>query len=72
VYTIVLAAILLGETLSPIQVLGALLVIAGVILAETRPRGMAERAAEGSSAVPSAGVRATAGSIGQTGGRVPD
>jgi drug/metabolite transporter (DMT)-like permease len=35
VYTIALASILLGETLSPIQLLGGALVIAGVILAET-------------------------------------
>jgi len=35
VYTIVLASILLGETLSPIQLVGGALVIAGVILAET-------------------------------------
>jgi len=38
VYTIVLASILLGETLSPIQLVGGALVIAGVILAETGPR----------------------------------
>ena len=38
VYTIVLATILLGETLSPVQLIGGALVIAGVILAETGPR----------------------------------
>ena len=35
VYTIVLASILLSETLSPVQLLGGVLVIAGVILAES-------------------------------------
>ncbi len=38
VYTIVLASILLGETLSPVQLVGGVLVIAGVILAETGQR----------------------------------
>ena len=38
VYTIALASILLGETLSPVQLVGGALVIAGVILAETGPR----------------------------------
>lgn len=35
VYTIVLATLLLGETLSPVQVLGGALVVCGVLLAET-------------------------------------
>lgn len=43
VYTIVLATILLGETLRPIQVLGGTLVVVGVLLAESgrarRPEG---------------------------------
>lgn len=38
IYTIVLATILLGETLSPVQMLGGALVICGVIVAETGPR----------------------------------
>ncbi len=37
IYTIVLATILLGETLSPVQMLGGALVICGVIVAETGP-----------------------------------
>jgi drug/metabolite transporter (DMT)-like permease len=35
VYTIALATLLLGEVLSPIQLVGGVLVIAGVILAQT-------------------------------------
>jgi drug/metabolite transporter (DMT)-like permease len=35
VYTIVLATLLLGETLGPIQVLGGTLVVVGVVLAES-------------------------------------
>jgi drug/metabolite transporter (DMT)-like permease len=38
VYTIVLATFLLGETLSPMQLAGGILVICGVILAEAGPR----------------------------------
>lgn len=41
VYTVTLATILLGEALSPIQMTGGALVIAGVILAELRPAGAA-------------------------------
>ena len=41
VYTIILASILLGETLAPVQLVGSALVIAGVILAETGPRAQA-------------------------------
>jgi drug/metabolite transporter (DMT)-like permease len=39
VYTIVMAALLLGEVLTPVQLLGGLMVIGGVILAETAPKG---------------------------------
>ena len=37
VYTIVLATILFGESLTAVQMLGGLLVIGGVLLAETAP-----------------------------------
>ena len=40
IYTITLAAMLLGETLTPVQVLGGILVIMGVVIAQTsRGRG---------------------------------
>ena len=38
IYTIVLATLLLGESLTPVQLLGGALVIGAVILAETAPR----------------------------------
>jgi drug/metabolite transporter (DMT)-like permease len=38
VYTIALASLLLGQVLTPLQVVGGVLVIGGVILAETAPR----------------------------------
>jgi drug/metabolite transporter (DMT)-like permease len=38
VYIIVLATLLLGETLAPLQAVGGALVIVGVLLAEVRPR----------------------------------
>ena len=38
VYTITLAALLLGETLTPIQLLGGLMVIIGVVIAQSKSR----------------------------------
>jgi len=47
VYTVALAVILFGESLTPIQVVGAALVISAVVLAETgRPDTVGERAGE--------------------------
>jgi drug/metabolite transporter (DMT)-like permease len=45
VYTIAVAALLLGEVLTPVQMIGGLMVIGAVILAETAPRRSAEPAA---------------------------
>jgi drug/metabolite transporter (DMT)-like permease len=39
VWTIALAAILLGQTLTPIQLAGGVLVILGVLIAQTAPPG---------------------------------
>jgi drug/metabolite transporter (DMT)-like permease len=36
VYTITLAALLLGEAMTPIQLVGGLLVIIGVVIAQAR------------------------------------
>jgi len=48
VYTVALAVILFGESLTPIQIVGAALVISAVVLAETgRPDTVGERADEG-------------------------
>lgn len=41
-FTIVLAAIVLGERLAPVQLAGAALVLAGVLLSELRARGVEE------------------------------
>lgn len=43
VYTIVLATLLLGETLGPVQVVGGALVVIGVLLAETGGTGRADQ-----------------------------
>jgi len=59
VYTIVLAVLLFGEHLTPVQVTGGMLVILAVILAETgRPRGPTPRAARRATdaAPPTSGV----------------
>ncbi|HEX8938747.1 MAG TPA: DMT family transporter [Candidatus Limnocylindrales bacterium] len=45
VYTIVLATVLFGEQLAPLQVVGAGLVLGGVLLAQTTPGAEAELAA---------------------------
>jgi drug/metabolite transporter (DMT)-like permease len=39
IYTITLAALLLGESLAPIQLLGGALILGGVLLAETGATG---------------------------------
>jgi len=39
VWTIALAGILLGQTLTPIQLAGGVLVIVGVVIAQTAPPG---------------------------------
>jgi drug/metabolite transporter (DMT)-like permease len=58
VYTIVLAMLLFGERLQPIQVLGGGIVLAAVILAETgRPGRLTEPARDGPDTVTASGVR---------------
>ncbi len=52
VYTIVLAMILFGESLSPVQVVGGVLVLAAVILAETGRPASADRQRLPTPAVP--------------------
>ena len=47
VYTVALAVVLFGESLTPIQIVGAALVVSAVVLAETgRPDTVGERAGE--------------------------
>jgi drug/metabolite transporter (DMT)-like permease len=55
VYTIVLATILFGESLTPVQVAGGALVIGGVILAQTAPKPRGEAPAKSPVRVASAG-----------------
>ncbi|MFM2106837.1 MAG: hypothetical protein RL338_1869 [Chloroflexota bacterium] len=43
-WTIALGAFLLGESLTPVQLIGGALILVGVIVAQTRPRGAREAA----------------------------
>ncbi len=46
VWTIALAALLIGQTLTPVQLLGGVFVIAGVLIAQTAPAGAGPQALE--------------------------
>ena len=62
VYTITLASILLGETLTGIQLVGGALVIIGVLLAETGSRPGLEAAADAGALAPETGMPGYRGS----------
>lgn len=56
-WTIVAAAILYGERLGPVQLVGGTLIMAGVILSQTRGRSPAGSAGDGSAPLPQPVVR---------------